>query len=94
MKTKNGLLKTAKRYWENEVCETCGGSAIREVAVEVYRHRGGKRYLFQDVPAGVCSDCGARYFTGHTARMMEERMRLTRSGKRRKTITMPVLSLT
>ena len=93
MKTKNESVKTFCSYWKSEICESCGGSFIKDAVVEVYRHRGARRYLFQCVPAGVCSDCGARYFTGNIARMMEERMRNSPSSKYQKTVTMPVLSL-
>jgi YgiT-type zinc finger domain-containing protein len=94
MKTKNEIALSGKKsYWEGEVCETCGGSCIKDAVVEVYRHRGIKRHLFQNVPAGVCSDCHTRYFSGHIARMMEERMRHAFSSKNQKSITLPILTL-
>jgi YgiT-type zinc finger domain-containing protein len=93
MKIKNESRKALRSCWPGARCETCGGSSIKDAVVEVYRHRGNKRYLFQGVPAGVCADCGTRYFTGHAARMMEERIRQAGSSKKRKTVTLPVLSL-
>jgi YgiT-type zinc finger domain-containing protein len=88
MKTK----QNSKSYWKDETCETCGGTAIMDKEVEVYRHRAKKRYLFQKVPAGVCSDCGTRYFTSNVAKMMEEKLRRGEDKKAKKTITITVLS--
>ena len=79
-------------YWKGETCEACGGSSITDRDVELYRHRGHKRYLFERVPAGVCSDCGARYFTANVAKMMEEKLRRSQGHRARKTVTIPVLS--
>ena len=91
-KVKNNRKNSVTSYWKGETCETCGGTSIVDKEVEIYRHRRNKRYLFQNVPAGVCSDCGARYFTANVAKVMEEKMRRRVDRKARKTVTIPVLS--
>ncbi|MFH0919898.1 MAG: YgiT-type zinc finger protein [Fibrobacterota bacterium] len=91
-KQKSETAKAIRSYWRGETCEICGGAAITDRKVELYRHRSGKRVLFEGVPAGVCSDCGTRYFTANTAKMLEEKL----TGKARhspgKRVTIPVLS--
>jgi YgiT-type zinc finger domain-containing protein len=91
-KQKSDLKNRIQSYWTGEICETCGGSSIVDKDVELYRHRDNKRYLFEHVPAGVCSDCGARYFTANVAKMMEEKLRRSQGRRARKTVTIPILS--
>ncbi len=89
---KNKRTMPVISYWKDEICETCGGKAIKDKEVEIYRHRHKKRFLFRNVPAGICSDCGARYLTANVGKMIEEKMKRKVDSKERKTITIPVLS--
>ena len=91
-KQKNDLKNGIRSYWRDEICEVCGGSSIIDKEVELFRHRDKKRYLFEHVPAGVCSDCGARFFTANIAKTMEEKLRRIEGHKARKTVRIPVLS--
>jgi len=58
-------------FWDGEECEHCGGP-ILEKQVTVHRHVDGKYYLFEDVPAGVCKECGTRYYAANVLKRMEE----------------------
>jgi len=51
-------------------CSFCGGNVIpRNVELD-YRYKG-KLYVFQNVPAGVCRQCGEKYLTARTAKKIE-----------------------
>lgn len=58
-------------FWDGEECEYCGGP-ILEKQVTVHRQVDGKYYLFEDVPAGVCKECGTRYYAANVLKRMEE----------------------
>lgn len=56
-------------------CEFCDtGHALVKKNVTVTRHRGGKWYIFEDVPARVCFNCGHRYFDADVLEAMEHHM--------------------
>lgn len=42
---------------KRELCAVCGGE-LRPTTVTHEERRGSNLYLFQNVPAKVCSDCG------------------------------------
>jgi YgiT-type zinc finger domain-containing protein len=49
----------------NYPCEFCDTTLEQvEKRVELTLKRGGKIYLFEDVPARVCPNCGHRYYNG------------------------------
>ena len=77
-----------KSFWDGEECESCNG-VIEEKRVELYRHKGRKRFLFENVPAGVCQTCGACYYSANVLKMLDK-MKKT-SGKTAKTVAVPVL---
>lgn len=58
-------------FWEGERCEYCGG-AITEKTVILYRKVQGKHVLVENVPAGVCIECGMRYYTANVLKTVEE----------------------
>jgi YgiT-type zinc finger domain-containing protein len=87
MKT-NNELREVKGFWDGETCEYCDGT-IRERRVELYRHKTARRLLFENVPAGICTACGARYFSANILKMLE---RMSHSpDNKRKTVQIPVL---
>lgn len=45
--------------------------------VTVSRQRDGRWYIFEDVPAWVCPNCGHRYFDADVLETMEARMQST-----------------
>lgn len=68
-------------------CSFCGGE-VKEESVELdYRYKG-KLYIFQNVPAGVCQQCGEKYLTAKTAKRIEDRIHS--KDKWSKTIAVPV----
>jgi len=67
-------------------CFFCGGE-VKEEQVELdYRYKG-KLYIFQDVPAGVCQQCGEKYLTAQVAKEIERRIQ---TKEWRKVISVPV----
>jgi YgiT-type zinc finger domain-containing protein len=51
-------------------CSFCGGEVtVRKVELD-YRHKG-ELYVFRQVPAGVCQQCGEKYLTADIAKTIE-----------------------
>ena len=54
-------------------CSFCGGE-VKGDGVELdYRYKG-KLYIFKEVPAGVCQQCGEKYLTAKVAKEIERRI--------------------
>jgi YgiT-type zinc finger domain-containing protein len=70
-----------------EYCEAALGATKRRVTV--YRHRDGKHFIFEQVPARVCRRCGERYFSARVADAMARQMR---SRRKRRTVAVPVIA--
>ena len=79
MKT-NNRISDIKGFWEGEECEYCKGPIV-EKRVELYRHKGRKRILFENVPAGVCKLCGSRYFSANVLKMIDRLNKKPRAKK-------------
>lgn len=61
---------------EFDFCEYCNAPLTgEEKLVTVYRHRHGKHFIFEQVPAQVCPRCGERYFSAVVVREMDRLMR-------------------
>ena len=76
---------------KTDACEYCQAAlGAGERLLTVYRHRGGKHFIFEKVPARVCPRCGERYFSARVVRAMD---RLMRTGGRRATVAVPVIAL-
>ena len=54
-------------------CSFCGGEVKADRVELDYRYKG-KLYIFEDVPAGVCQQCGERYLTAEVAKEIEQRI--------------------
>lgn len=68
-------------------CSFCGGE-VKEKRVELdYRYKE-RLYIFQNVPAGVCQQCGERYLTALVAKEIERRIKTKERWD--KTISVPV----
>lgn len=53
-------------------CEFCDTEQEREQKrVTITRQRNGQWYIFEDVPAWVCPNCGHRYFDADVLEAME-----------------------
>lgn len=74
-----------------DACEYCDASLeSAERLVTVYRHRRGRHFIFERVPARVCTRCGERYLAATVVRQMEK---LMRARGRRATVPVPVIAL-
>jgi YgiT-type zinc finger domain-containing protein len=62
MRSSNG--KVADR------CEYCG-EPLKPARVRVYRRRGARHILFENVPTLVCRSCGHRIFEAAAVEAME-----------------------
>jgi YgiT-type zinc finger domain-containing protein len=76
-------------FWQDERCEYCGGQII-EKRVALPRKVAKKYVLVENVPAGVCAECGTRYYAANVLKTIEE---LVRRQKAAKEVVMPVYSL-
>ncbi|MBC8509188.1 MAG: YgiT-type zinc finger protein [Chloroflexi bacterium] len=86
MKDKNN--KTS--FWDGETCEYCNG-AIVEKRVTLHRQLKGNYVLIENVPAGICVECGTRYYAANILKMIEESVRGKRQIQRE--IVVPVYAL-
>jgi YgiT-type zinc finger domain-containing protein len=84
-------MKKAKTttFWDNECCEYCSGP-IRETKTDVTRKVKGKYVVIQNVPTGVCMECGTRYYAANVLKTIEETIRGRRKAKRE--VQVPVYS--
>lgn len=69
-------------------CSFCGGK-VNADKVKVDFWWRDRLYIFEDVPAGVCRQCGERYFTAKVAKKLEYSIQKNRW---RKFIEVPVSS--
>ena len=75
-----------------DFCEHCGAPLTNgERLVTVYRHRKGKHFIFEGVPARVCPRCGERYNSADVAGEMDRGMRVRRQPAN--TVCVPVIAL-
>ena len=77
-------------FWEGESCEYCGGSIV-EKRVTLYRKVRRRHALIENVPAGVCTQCGTRYYSGSVLKAVEQTFRGRRQAERE--VLVPVYSL-
>lgn len=62
----------------NYPCEFCDTDQPQEQKlVTVLRQRHGQWFIFEDVSAWVCPNCGHRYFDSEVLAAMESRMKTT-----------------
>jgi len=77
-------------FWEHETCEYCGGALV-EKRVTLHRIAHGKHILIENVPAGVCTKCGTKFYAANVLKMVAERVRGRRKSERE--VRVPVYSL-
>lgn len=68
-------------FWEGERCEYCNG-LIREKSTDLSRKVKGKYVVIENIPTGVCTECGTRYYTANVLKSIEETLRGRRKAKR------------
>ena len=78
---------------EPDFCEYCNAELTAgEKLVTVYRHRKGRHFIFERVPAKVCSRCGERYFA---AKVVSDMDRLMQKPQRSaNVVAVPVMTFT
>lgn len=54
-----------------DACEHCG-SMVRAKRVTVDLLRGERLFVFRNVPIGVCSKCGERYYPGPVLEQLDD----------------------
>ena len=57
-----------------EPCSLCGGE-MEEKEVEVIKRAEGKVVVIKEVPAGVCKQCGERYYLIETIEHINDVLR-------------------
>lgn len=93
MKTSRKKVETEKTqngFWVGERCEYCNG-AIVEKRVTLLRKVGKQYVLIENVPAGVCIECGTHYYAANVLKMVEEVLRGRQNADQE--ISVPVYSL-
>lgn len=77
-------------FWENETCEYCGGPIV-ERRVTLHRKTKSGHVLVENVPAGVCRECGTHYYAANVLKTIEESIRGRRKADGE--VCMPVYTL-
>jgi YgiT-type zinc finger domain-containing protein len=77
-------------FWDGETCEYCRGPIV-EKHVTLYRKFKGKYIVFEHVPAGVCKECGTRYYVANVLKLVEEGVRGRQKAERE--VLVPVFSM-
>ena len=76
-------------FWKNETCEYCGGPIV-ERRVSLHRKVRDGYVLMENVPAGVCRECGTRYYAANVLKTIQESIRGRRKAERE--VCIPVYS--
>ena len=77
-------------FWEGETCEHCGGKIV-EKCVTLHRKVKRKYVIVEDVPAGVCTECGMRHYAANVLKMVETAIHGQQPAKRE--VLVPVYSI-
>jgi YgiT-type zinc finger domain-containing protein len=77
-------VKAVKHEYAN--CSFCGGSVEEQLVSVDYRTKAGL-VIIENVPAGVCRQCGEQYYTAEVAKAME---RLATEAPVSRMVTVPV----
>ena len=68
-------------------CSFCGGEVKEELVELDYRFKG-KLFVFREVPAGVCRQCGEKYLHATTAKAIERAIHTKKDWS--ETVSVPV----
>ena len=82
--------RTGVFFWNGERCEYCNG-LIREKIMDLSRKTKGNYVVVENVPTGVCTKCGTRYYSADVLKSIEEVLRGRLKPKR--AVQVPVYSL-
>jgi YgiT-type zinc finger domain-containing protein len=61
-------------FWEGERCEYCNG-LVKEKNRDLLQKIKGKYVVIENVPTGICTECGTRYYTANVLKSIEETLR-------------------
>lgn len=75
------MKRKTKDFWEGETCEYCGGPIV-EKRVTLHRKVRRQYVLIENVPAGVCTRCGTRYYAANVLKTIQETIRGRRQVER------------
>ncbi|MFP3975776.1 MAG: type II toxin-antitoxin system MqsA family antitoxin [Dehalococcoidia bacterium] len=70
-------------------CYFCGGEVVEKVIELEFRWKE-QLYILEGVPAGICQQCGEKYFTAEVSEAID---RAVKSGEVKKTVNVPVKEL-
>ena len=73
-----------------EKCQFCGG-AVKKKTVNLDLWKKEKLYVFKNVPAKVCEQCGEKYFSSKIYGIIDKLLK--ENSKPDETMVVPVLSL-
>ena len=76
--------------YDGETCEYCQGSIV-EKQVDLPRKNGSGFIIVENVPAGVCVECGTRYYAAEVLKSVEKAASGQVEAKRE--LVVPVYSL-
>ena len=76
-------------FWDGERCEYCNG-LLKERNTEMSRKVKGKYVVIENVPTGIRTECGTRYYTANVLKSIEETLRGRRKATRE--VRVPVYS--
>ncbi|MCC6127101.1 MAG: YgiT-type zinc finger protein [Pirellulales bacterium] len=79
----------ANSFWQGECCEYCNG-IIKEKIVDLSRKVKKTYVVIENVPTGVCTECGTRYYSANVLKSIEETLRGRRKATRE--VRVPVYS--
>lgn len=70
-------------------CYFCGGE-VKEQVIEIEFRWKGSLYLIEGVPAGICQQCGEKYFTAEVSKAID---RSIEEGNVKRMVEIPVLEI-
>ncbi|MEW6355071.1 MAG: YgiT-type zinc finger protein [Planctomycetota bacterium] len=79
------MKQKTENFWQGETCEYCGGTIV-EKRVTLHRRLRAKSVLIENVPAGVCRECGTRYYAANVLKRVEESVRGRRPSDREEVV--------
>jgi YgiT-type zinc finger domain-containing protein len=76
-------------FWDKETCEYCAGK-IRERRIEVYRRINNGYVVIRNVPAGICQECGTKYYAANVLKLLTQRIKDRKAAHKK--IEVPILT--
>ena len=73
------------------ICVFCGGDICKDI-VTVVKERKGKVFIIENVPAGVCTQCGEKEYDAYVVSKLETIIKEQKTIKREKLV--PVADFT